>query len=720
VQFDVLILGDIRFPGGTSTAMASEARALARAGYTVGILPVKGGVLNFPHPVNPALRALFDQDRITVVAPGVVPRARLCLLHHPQLFTDMPAEPIRVLADRFLLVVHHPPVDARGKPDYDWRTIDRTLRLMFGRVTWAPVGPKVRKAFRDIADGPDLTSEDWVNVLDPEDFRLARAGFLPAVPVIGRHARPDPLKWPDDKATFLDAYPARPDIRVRLMGCAAEQVAIVGRKPANWEVLPFNAEPVRRFLGSIDYYVHFHGSTWIEAFGRAILEAIASGAVAVLPEHFRDVFGDAAVYCSARGVAETVLALHRDPAAYARQSARGVAIIRERYGPDVAVARVRNLIGAPAPAPAPRGAARAAAPAKVLFLTSNGVGMGHLTRALAVARRLPATVRPVVVTLSKAFGVCAADGIEAEYLPYHKSVGMDYDRWQGFLAREMQEILDFHRPQVFVFDGNVPYPGLVAALAPRPGLWKVWERRAMWAPGAGAHHLAQEPAFDVVIEPGELAHAMDRGLTRDSRARTIPVPPSRYLRAGEGLDRAAARLELGLDMNATAVLLQLGSENNFDLSSVRHAAIKALGRHPQVSVVNAEWLIRNGVTEVPASVAVLRQFPIARYLAAFDFAISTAGYNTFHENIFGALPTIFVPNENPEQDEQWLRARHAALGGLGMSARIVDPYELAPKIERMMDPAFREGLAGACMALDPANGADEAARYLSELAMIRR
>ncbi|MCV2868715.1 hypothetical protein OEW28_08745 [Defluviimonas sp. WL0002] len=718
MQFDVLILGDIRFPGGTATAMASEVRALAGAGYSVGILPVKGGVLNFPHPVNPALQAVLGHDRIALVHPGVVPRASLCILHHPQLYVELPAEPVRIVADEFRMVVHHPPVDAHGVPNYDWQAIDRNLRLLFGPMRWAPVGPKVRAAFQGLSEGPDLTSEDWVNVLDTADFQLARAGFLPAVPVVGRHGRPDPQKWPDDRSGFLAAYPAHRDIRVRLMGYGPEQDAVVGKRPGNWEVLPFNAEPVRRFLGSIDYYVHFHGRDWIEAFGRAILEAIASGAVAVLPEHFRDVFGEAAVYCPAKGVAETVLALHRDPAVYARQSSRALAIIRESYGPETAVARVRRIIGAPAPMTALP--ARAAKAAKALFLTSNGVGMGHLTRALAVARRLPPSVRPVVVTLSKAFGVCEAEGIESEYLPYHKSVGMDYERWQGFLAREMDDILGFHRPQVFVFDGNVPYPGLVAALSGRQELWKVWERRAMWAPGAGAHHLEQEPAFDAVIEPGELASVMDRGLTRGSRTRTITVPPVRYLRHGEGLDRQAARKQLGLDPDATAVLLQLGSENNFDLSSVRNAAIAALNRYPGTAVVNAEWLIRNGTTEVPPGVAVLRQFPIARYLAAFDFAISTAGYNTYHENLFAGLPTIFVPNENPEQDEQWLRARYAEMGGLAMSARILDPYDLAPKIEAMMDPAVRESLSRSCAALDPLNGADAAASYISELAMIRR
>ena len=355
----------------------------------------------------------------------------------------------------------------------------------------------------------------------------------------------------------------------------------------------------------------------------------------------------------------------------------------------------------------------------MLFLTSNGIGMGHLVRALAVARRLP-EVRPAVVSMSKAFGVGAADGIHCEYLPYHRSVGMDPAAWSASLEHEMTEILAFHDPQVFVFDGNVPYPGLVRALERLPGLWKVWQRRAMWSPGSGERHIAQEVHFDAVIEPGELAAAMDRGPTTQQRARSVPVAPILYSREGEALDRDAARAALGLPAAGLAVLLQFGSGNNFDLSRPRDHAVARLGAVPGLRLVNADWMISQARPDLPASVGQLRRFPIAPYLAAFDFAVGAAGYNSFHENLLAGLPTLFVPNENPEQDEQWRRARYAELRGLALAARADDLQRFDAALTVLLGAEARAELRAACGRLPRANGADQAARYLAHLATVRR
>jgi hypothetical protein len=720
VRFDVLVVGDFRFPGGTSTSIASEVRALAAAGYSVGLLPAAGSVLRYPHPFNGAIAALVDRGQAALVPQKVAVDARLCALHHPQVFATYPARPWSIRAGQTLLVVHHPPVDAAGAPAYDWQAIGRVVGETFGPHVWAPVGPKVRAAFRGIDNPPILSEYDWLNVIDVAEWALPRDGFLGARPVLGRHSRPDPVKWPGDRATFLQAYPDDPGVAVRLMGYGAALDSVVGRRPANWEVLPFGAQPVRQFLASLDFFVYFHGATWIEAFGRAILEALASGAVAVLPRHFEPLFGEAAVYGEPGEVRDIVQRLHGDPVAFQRQSACGTAVVRDRFGPERAVARVEALIGRPrrtarpVPAePAPTG--------RVMFFTSNGVGMGHLTRALAVARRLPRHVRPVVVSMSKAFGICAeADGIHAEYLPYHRSVGMDPRVWDDNLERELGEVLAFHEPDVFVFDGNVPYPGLTRALARVPHLWRVWQRRALWAPDSGELHIAQEDHFDAVIEPGEVAAALDRGLTTRHRSRTVAVAPILYLRDGEALSRRRARLALDLPEDGLAVLLQFGSGNNFDISSPRGHAIARLGRVEGVHLVNADWLIGNERPALPASVRQLRRFPFAAYLAAFDFAVGAAGYNSFHENLRAGLPTLFVPNENPEQDEQWRRARYAEMRGLALAARSDDPQRLDAGLTALLDPRQRAGIRAACLDLTWTDGADRAARYLADLTTLRR
>jgi hypothetical protein len=722
VDFDILVVGDFRFPGGTSTAAASDILAFADAGYSVGLMPMAAPILHRPHPFNPAIGRLIQQGRATLVPQDVAVTARHASLHHPRVFETYPARSLRVTADDAVLVVHHPPVDATGLAQYDWRSIARIASDLFGDTVWAPVGPKVRAAFNGLAGAPNLTPADCHNVIHAAQFALPRRGFSGAVPVIGRHSRPDPDKWPDTRAAFLHAYPAAADLRVRLMGFGPELDAITGPRPANWQVLAFNAQPVRQFLASIDYFSYFHSPRWIEAFGRSILEAMASGAVPLLPPDFEPLFHEGALYCDAADVAKRVRALHADPAAYARQSEQAVAVVQDRFGPDKAVARIADRIGPPRSAVFP-GAALPARRSRVLYLTSNGVGMGHLTRALASARRLDDGVEPVVVTMSKAFGVIAEQGIRGDYLPYHRSIGMDEATWQIHLATEVSDLIDLHRPDVFVFDGNVPYPGLVRALSRHPALWKVWERRGMWVPQSGEQHIRLEGVFDVVIEPGDFAGVLDRGLTRTSRSRTFAVPPVRFLREDEALTRDAARAEIGLQKEEVSVLLQLGSGNNFETTALYSQIFDHFAQRPQgppLRIVLGEWLVGNDPVPLPDGAIRFRAFPFARYLAAFDFAVAMAGYNTFHENLHAALPTLFLANESPEQDEQWLRAQYAALRGVALAARSHQVHAVGRALDQISDASVRAGLQAACLRARGDNGADAVAEYLSRLATLRR
>ncbi len=723
IEADIAMVGDFRFPGGTSTAVASEIAALSHAGYRVALKAHATHFLSKRRSFNVNIQAELDAGRAMLVRPDQHLRAGLACLHHPALFETMPAEPLHVTAREAVLVVHHPPVDANGVPQYNIGRIEQVLRNTLATpVTWAPVGPKVRQAFRGLTDTPPMTSIDWVNVVDPSLYAGARHGLIAGRPVVGRHSRPSPLKWPDTSVEMTAAYPAADDIQVRLMGFEVGSVQGMETFPANWTVQPFNAQDVASFLRSIDFFSYFHSSDWTEAFGRSIIEAMASGAVCLLPKDFEPLFGEGAVYCRPQGVAETVRQLQADPDAFVRQSESGVALVRERFSPAIAVARVKDRIGSPA-SELPTPVLSQSTKPRVLYFTSNGIGMGHLTRVLACARRHREQAEPIVVSMSRAYAVARHEGILAEYLPYFRSSGMDKTKWQYALRTELTEMFRFYRPRVVVLDGNVPYQGLLDALAEFPEIWSVWLRRAMWPPGVGAHFLEHRGAFDAAIEPGEYASILDRGLTVELRQDSRCVAPISYLHDDEALDRHSARVVLGLDPDRPAVFLQLGSGNNMQTRALRSLIIDKLnsdiqGETPQIVV--GQWQIGLDVPDVPENVTVLRSFPFARYLNAFDYAVALAGYNTFHENLRAGVPTLFVGNEHPEQDEQWLRADFARVRGCALAARASNAYEISENLFRLSSQTVQDALRTACARLPTANGADEAAAYLAELAHTTR
>lgn len=108
-------------------------------------------------------------------------------------------------------------------------------------------------------------------------------------------------------------------------------------------------------------------------------------------------------------------------------------------------------------------------------------------------------------------------------------------------------------------------------------------------------------------------------------------------------------------------------------------------------------------------------YPIFRYSTAFHAAITAAGYNTFHENVIGGVPTLFVPNEADEMDLQLNRARWAELSGLGLTLRRDFDLPIAGElVERLLDTGENEAMRRRSQALRWIDGADQIARYVED------
>ncbi|NRB18009.1 MAG: hypothetical protein HRU33_10710 [Rhodobacteraceae bacterium] len=65
------------------------------------------------------------------------------LIHHPQIFEELAQEPFGLQASQVVLVLHHPPFNGRGQPEYDLNRVVANIHDMFGgHITLAPVGPR--------------------------------------------------------------------------------------------------------------------------------------------------------------------------------------------------------------------------------------------------------------------------------------------------------------------------------------------------------------------------------------------------------------------------------------------------------------------------------------------------------------------------------------------------------------------------------------------------
>lgn len=137
------------------------------------------------------------------------------------------------------------------------------------------------KAFEEIYRG--VPSFLTGNYIDPDDYAW-RERRNPVF-TLRRLSRPDPMKYPLDFPVFYEEF-GLPDVRYRVMAWSPEVQKQYRwhRFGPEWELLPANREPALKFLYSLDAFVYPLGHRIQESWGRAVVEAMLTGAVPVVPD----------------------------------------------------------------------------------------------------------------------------------------------------------------------------------------------------------------------------------------------------------------------------------------------------------------------------------------------------------------------------------------------------------------------------------------------------
>ena len=713
--------------------------AAARFGLTSALIPFVGVDHGRAWRFDKRTAETFERLNLPWLTGEEPVECDVVLAQHPFSFQRMPLTPIRVRAKRVVCVAQHPPFNGYWVPEYNFATVERNLERIFGApVVFAPVGPKVRTQFEDlVGDKPALLRRDFFNLIDLDEWPVRSAPLPNDCVVIGRHSRTDPLKWPDTEDEVREAYPDSPKIRIKILGGVPDNI-----KPwigSNWSVLPFVDDGIPEFLSKLDFYVFFHSRRWVEAFGISIAEAMACGAVTILDRSYESLFEEGAVYAQPDETTEVINRLVQSPEEFERQSRAGRNLVAKKFSVETYPQRMRDLydnLELPTPAAlsdnsAPRGREKykgtpasevrnprnhrrlGARRRRVLFVATNGLGLGHITRLMAVAERMSPDVEPVFFTMSVGSSIIQARGHMVDYTPSAAKTGATEESWNRAYAQELLTAIEGFDVSAVVFDSNYPFPGLVDVLNVRRDLSWVWIRRGMWAPHHPAYHV-MKAAFDMVIEPGEFANDEDRGITTTMRNGVIAVQPILLVDDEARLPREKAAAALGVDPRKTTAVIQLGSERNFDFTDLKSKVVKELLAH-DVQVVE----VLNPLAEPPETKhpGTFRKtiYPIAEYFGAIDLMVTNAGYNSFHECIHGGVPTIFVPNEAPVMDDQHVRAAYAQSSGLGLCLRASELGRVAETVDLALSDAFLSEHRRRTGRLKFENGAAEAAAAIEEL-----
>lgn len=400
----------------------------------------------------------------------------------------------------------------------------------------------------------------------------------------------------------------------------------------------------------------------------------------------------------------------------------GANVAASRAAAEVRPDRMLAFLGVPRPGTRTSSPRPARATAPIVFMPTNGVGLGHAQRCTLIARALAPEGRrgrrPVFAAFPSCAALVKAQGFDV--MPLLGRSRLHAQSHEHDLGNYLRLRALAAGARALVFDGTYVFDS-VYRIALARDLAAVWIRRGLWPAGQdNAIALDREKAFDRVIVPEEAFDELNTAYSRGPHL--FPVGPIVQALPPDEAARAALRAELAArydrPFQRLAVTL-LGS----GVAAGRGAQVQALcGLFERRSDTLHLVVLWPNATLEPGwfgwrNTRIVRTGRAAVLAAAADLAVTAAGYNSFHEALYNRVPAIFVPQTGGFMDDQRARARAAAERGL---AAMVEPdalMTLERLVSRHLDDGEAEAVRARLAAAElPSPGAARAARLIEEIA----
>jgi len=302
----------------------------------------------------------------------------------------------------------------------------------------------------------------------------------------------------------------------------------------------------------------------------------------------------------------------------------------------------------------------------IMMFPTNGVGFGHFTRLLALARRYK-TFNPDINIIFFTTMPTLHLLIPYEFPAHHvsgrkKFKNMNSNSWNSLIEEELTLALDFHNPGMFIFDGAFPYRGMLRAIQSRK-MQKTWVRRGTFKKSSSIPVDSIEH-FDLIIRPEDSVPLSNDEINHD--VELMKCSPIVMLEQDEMYSRDDARRRLMLPQNARVVYVQLGAGEINDINSEVRITVESLIKYQDVHVVIGESMIGDRLNILLDRVHIIRDYPNSMYFRAFDASVQAGGYNSYHEVSNFGLPTLFFPNMSTGMDDQHARCNVSVQEGWGL------------------------------------------------------
>jgi hypothetical protein len=320
-KLDVVIITDLRFPGGNASTTLDEVNTLLTNGFKVKIIHCPS-LLSIRKQISERYFSYINHLHLNYYSLGCI-EAKVVIVRNPSVIASPIYDKLieSVVADTTIYVVNNALNKASGESAYDFDSFLAGLtKSKSSNQLLFPLSNLIRNELleqhKKFPDNVKIEKENWHPLFKVNDYCGGDVGrFEKEKIVIGRHSRDDIDKWPDQKEIILKVYPDNPDIVVNILGGVGSIIGKLDKLPENWNVYPYGSLNVKDFLSGLDFFVYFPSDGLKEAFGRVVMEAVFAGLPCILPRRFEETFGSLAYYCDAHEVQNLIKKLLDDKAA---------------------------------------------------------------------------------------------------------------------------------------------------------------------------------------------------------------------------------------------------------------------------------------------------------------------------------------------------------------------------------------------------------------------
>lgn len=164
-----------------------------------------------------------------------------------------------------------------------------------------------------------------------------------STPVIGFHCFGNKYRWPENKDKFRLTYYTG-DHKTKFYGLMNPVRANLGTDVlSNEDVIDYKKHSLDTFFDCIDFWVYFPHERLEDRAWNLALEAMHAGKVVILPKHLNRIYGDAAVYTDASGVASVVADYSQNSSKYIAQATRAQRFVADGFDASSYIGRLASL-----------------------------------------------------------------------------------------------------------------------------------------------------------------------------------------------------------------------------------------------------------------------------------------------------------------------------------------------------------------------------------------